>query len=65
MLCKKCLLNVVRALSYIEGNKELDMNFKNKTVKVVYDNEKFTRQKIKKIVSESIIKGKANRSLYQ
>jgi len=65
MLCNKCLLNVVRGLSYIEGIEEMDVNFKNKTVKVTYENDKITKQKIKKIVSESVIKGKASRSIYQ
>jgi len=65
MLCSKCLLNVVRALSYIEGIQELDVNLVNKSVKVLYENERFSRQKIQKIVNESVIKGKVNSKSYQ
>lgn len=64
MLCRKCLLNVVKALSNLGGIKELDVNLENKSIKVAYDNEKLSRQIIEDIVNESIIKGKVNKELF-
>lgn len=58
MQCEKCVLNVVKALSYIEGIQELEINLEKKRVKINYDNNKFSRQKILYMVNEAIIKGK-------
>lgn len=65
MLCHKCLLNVVTALSYIDGIQELDVSLESKRVKIIYDNNKFSRKIIQDIVNESIIKGKVNQRYYQ
>ena len=65
MLCRKCLLNVVKALSLIDGIHELDVNLEKKSIKIIYDNKKFSRQIIQEIVDESIIRGKVNMVLYQ
>lgn len=65
MLCRKCLLNVVKALSFIEGIQEFEVNLEKKRIKVIYDNKKFSRQIIQDIVNESIIRGKVNKALYQ
>lgn len=64
MLCRKCLLNVVKALSHVEGIKEFDVNLDKKSIKIEYDNEKLSRQIIQNIVNESIIKGKVCKELY-
>lgn len=65
MLCRKCLLNVIKALSLVDGIQELDVNLENKSIKIAYDNEKFSRQTLQDIVNEAIIKGKVNKELYQ
>lgn len=65
MLCRKCLLNVVKALSNLSGIKELDVNLENKSIKIAYDNESLSRQTVQNIVNESIIKGKVNKALYE
>lgn len=65
MLCRKCLLNVVKALSQIDGIQELDVNLENKRIKIVYDNERISRQIIQDIVNESIIRGKVNKEFFQ
>jgi len=58
MLCGRCVLNVVKALSNIEGIQELDINLEERRVKIIYDNNKFSRQKILYMVNEAINKGK-------
>lgn len=65
ILCCKCLLNVVKTLSYIEGIKEFDVNLDKKSIKIEYNNEKLSRQIVLDIVNESIIKGKVSKELYQ
>lgn len=65
MLCRKCLLNVVKALSNLSGIKELDVNLENKSIKIAYGNESLSRQTVQNIVNESIIKGKVNKALYE
>lgn len=64
MLCPRCVLNVVKALSRISGIKELDVSLEDKRIKIIYDNKKFSRQRIQDIVNESIIKGKVDEELF-
>lgn len=65
ILCGRCVLNVVNALSYIEGIQELEINLEEKRVKIMYDNNKYSRQKILYMVNEAIIKGKVRVELMQ
>lgn len=64
MLCHRCLLNVVNALSGIDGIQNLDVNLENKRIKIVYLNEKFSRQRIQDIVNESITRGNVRKELF-
>ena len=65
MLCEKCVLNVVKALSHIEGIQELEINLEERRVKITYDNNKFSRQKILYMINESIIKGEIKLEVIQ
>lgn len=65
MLCRKCLLNVVKALSNVVGIQELDVNLAKKSIKISYDNKKMSRQIVQEIVNESIIRGKVNNELFE
>lgn len=60
MLCHRCVLNVVKALSHIDGILELDVSLEKKRIRITYDNEKFSRQTIQDIVNESITRGKVS-----
>ena len=64
MLCHRCVLNVVKALSHIDGILELDVSLEKKRIKITYDNEKFSRQVIQDIVNESITRGKVREELF-
>ena len=64
MLCHRCVLNVVKALSHIDGILELDVSLEKKRIKITYDNEKFSRQVIQDIVNESITTGKIRKELF-
>lgn len=57
MLCNKCVGHVLRALVQIDGIKELDIDLKTKSVKVVYDNESLTREMVTEIVNNAIENG--------
>ncbi len=61
MLCNRCLTNVVKALSLIEGIQELNVDLNKKLVKVTYENEKFSKRLIQKIINDSIIYGKVDK----
>ena len=65
MQCGKCVLNVVKALSYIKGIQQLEINLEEKRVKIKYKNNKFTRQKILYMVNDAIINGKVRTDLIQ
>lgn len=64
MLCNRCLTNVVKALSLIEGIQELNVNLDKKLVKVTYENEKFSKKVIQKIINDSIIHGKVDKEIF-
>lgn len=64
MLCSRCVLNVAKALSRVDGISEFDVNLKDKEIKVTYDNENFSHQNIHDIVIESITKGKVNEEIF-
>lgn len=63
MLCNKCLTNVVKALSLIEGIQELNVNLDKKLVKITYENDKFSKKVIQKIINDSIIRGKVDKHI--
>ncbi|MGD9568952.1 MAG: heavy-metal-associated domain-containing protein [Sedimentibacter sp.] len=64
MLCNRCLTNVVKALSLIEGIQELNVNLDKKLIKITYDNDKFTKKVIQKIINDSIVHGKVDSKIY-
>lgn len=63
MLCHKCVLNVLKSLTKINGIEELGVDLETKQIKIVYNNENMSRQKIQEIIDESIIKGKVRKDL--
>lgn len=65
MLCHRCVLNVVKALSHIDGIKELDVSLEEQRIKISYDNEKFSRQVVQDIVNEAIIRGKVSIDVFK
>lgn len=64
MLCNRCLTNVVKALSLIEGIQELNVNLDKKLIRITYENDKFSKKVIQKIINDSIIHGKVDNKIY-
>jgi copper chaperone CopZ len=64
MLCNRCLTNVVKALSFIEGIKELNVDLDKKLVRITYENENFSKEVIQKIINDSIVHGKVDKKIY-
>lgn len=64
MLCNRCLTNVVKALSTIEGIQELNVNLDKKLIKITYENERFSKKVIQKIINDSIIYGKVDSKIF-
>ena len=58
MLCHICVMNVVKALSQIEGIQELNVSLETKRIKIIYNDKHLTRENIIGIVHEAITKGK-------
>jgi copper chaperone CopZ len=55
------VLNVVKALSQIQGIQELSVNLEEKRIKIAYNDQNVSREMIKEIVDEAIIKGKVKK----
>jgi len=64
MLCNRCLTNVVKALSLIEGIQELNVNLDKKLVKITYENDKLSKKVIREIINDSIVHGKVDKKIY-
>ena len=58
MLCHRCLMNVVKTLSYFQGLVGVDVNLESKKIKVIYRGKEISRDDIKEIVNKSILSGK-------
>lgn len=65
MLCHRCVLNVIKALSHIEGIKELDVSLEEQRIKISYDNGKYSQQVVQDIVNEAIIRGKVSIDVFK
>ena len=58
MLCDRCLINVVRTLSLLQGLEKIDVNLDSKKIKITYRDEHVSKDDIKYIVNKSILSGK-------
>lgn len=58
MLCDRCLINVVKTLSSLQGLEEIDVNLDSKKIKITYRDEHVSKDDIKYIVNKSILSGK-------
>ena len=58
MLCPRCVMNVVKALSQIESVQELEVSLETNRIKIVYNDKHLDRETIIRIVHEAITKGK-------
>lgn len=58
MLCDRCLINVVRTLSLLQGLEKIDVNLDSKRIKITYRDEHVSKDDIKYIVNKSILSGK-------
>lgn len=54
MLCHRCVTNVVRSLSQVEGMKELHVDLKTHQIKFVYINHSVSKEMVIALVKESI-----------
>lgn len=64
MLCNRCLTNVVKALSLIEGIQELNVDLDKKLISVTYENDKFSKKTVIKMINDSIVCGKVDNKIY-
>ncbi|CUU47812.1 heavy-metal-associated domain-containing protein [Clostridium beijerinckii] len=58
MLCHRCLMNVVKTLSSLQGLLGVDVSLESKKIKVIYRDKEISRDDIKGIVNRSILSGK-------
>lgn len=54
MLCHKCVMNVIRTLSQIQGIKEMDVDLDTNYIRLKYINPKYTKNMIKKMIKDAI-----------
>ena len=64
MLCHRCVMNVVKALSQIGSIEELDVSLETNRIKIVYNDKYLDREKLTEIVHEAITKGKVSTSTF-
>ena len=58
MLCDRCLINVVKCLSSLNGIKDLEISLESKKIKVIYKDETISKKMIYDMVNETILTGK-------
>ncbi|NRV13651.1 copper chaperone CopZ [Clostridium beijerinckii] len=58
MLCHRCLMNVVKTLSSLQGLLGVDVSLESKKIKVIYRDKEISRDDIKEIVNRSILSSK-------
>ena len=64
MLCHRCLMNVVKTLSSLQGLIGVDVNLESKKIKIIYKEKKISKDDIKYIVNKSILSGKIVKLTY-
>ncbi len=58
MFCYRCLMNVVKSLSVLKSLQEINIDINTQKIKVVYGDKNISKEDIKNIVKESILRGK-------
>ena len=58
MLCDKCLINVVKCLSNIDGIDDLEISLESKKIKIIYKDKTISKKMIQDMVNETILTGK-------
>lgn len=58
MLCHRCLMNVVKTLSSLQGLIGVDVNLESQKIKIIYKDKKISKDDVKYIVNKSILSGK-------
>lgn len=59
MLCHRCLTNVVKTLSSVDGIEELNVSLETKKIKLIYNDADITKERLKELVNKAILSGKA------
>ncbi|MEA5009052.1 heavy-metal-associated domain-containing protein [Clostridium tyrobutyricum] len=59
ILCHRCVINAVKALSQLPNVEEFSVDINTKIVQVVYKENKISKEAIRNAVNDSIINGKA------
>lgn len=54
MLCNKCVLHVLQALTRLDEIQELEVDLDKKLIKIVYCDERITKEMITAMVNEAI-----------
>lgn len=54
MLCNKCVLHVLHALTKLDEIHELEVDLEKKLVRIVYNDEKVSKDMIAEIVNNAI-----------
>lgn len=58
ILCHRCVINVANALSRIPSVEKFSIDIDTKIIQVVYKGNKISKQIIRNIIYDSIVKGK-------
>lgn len=54
MLCNKCVMHVLQALTRLDEIRELEVDLDKKLVRVVYSDERITQEMITEMVNKAI-----------
>lgn len=54
MLCSKCVLHVLKALTKIEGIQELKVDLDKKSIKIIFDDDNLTKEIVAAMVYDAV-----------
>lgn len=57
MLCHRCLMNVIRTLSWLPGIEELNVDLATKRIEIKYSGKGISKEMVEEIVEQSIVNG--------
>jgi copper chaperone CopZ len=52
MHCDKCKTNIEKTLTWEKGVKDIETKLQKKTVRIVFDSKKTTKEKLKKVIED-------------
>lgn len=63
MLCNKCVLHVLKVLTKVEKLQELEVDLNKKIIKIVFNDDSFTKERVTNMVNNALLGIKSKKLL--